>query len=302
MQFLVYIIAYPLLWLIALLPFRILYFLSDIAYGITYYLIGYRKKTVRENLALTFPHLSEKERLIIEKKSYRHMCDMFLEMIKTMKISRKQINKRFVFTNMEVYREVESKNKSIILMCAHYASYEWVISMNNYINFEGYAVYKKINNKHFDGLVKKIRGRFKTHLIHIFETASVIRSNENKGIKGIYGLAADQSPQLKKNSHWEKFLGIEVPVYAGGEVLSKKFDMNVLYLKVEKVKRGHYQATFEVLTDDVQSLPKFELTKQYLQKVEQQIHQAPEYYLWTHKRWKHRGKKDLYNNLGSFKF
>ena len=294
MQFIVYIIAYPLLWIIALLPFKILYFLSDIAYGIVYHLIGYRKKTVRENLALTLPHLSEQERLTIEKKSYQHMCDMFLEMIKTMKISRKQIEKRFVFTNMEVYREMEAKNKSIILMCAHYASYEWVISMNQYINFQGYAVYKQINNQHFDKLVKQIRGRFKAHLIHIFETAAVIRSNENNGIKGIYGLAADQSPQVKKNSHWEKFMGIEVPVYAGGEVLSKKFDMNVVYLKVEKIKRGHYQATFEVLTDEVQSLPKFELTKLYLQKVEQQIHQAPEFYLWTHKRWKHREKKNMY--------
>lgn len=295
MQFIVYLIAYPLLWLIALLPFRLLYILSDIAYGITYYLIGYRKKTVRENLALTLPHLSVAERLIIEKKSYQHMCDMFLEMIKTMKISRPEIEKRFVFTNMEVYRQLEKQQKSIILMCAHYASYEWVISMNHHVNFEGFAVYKKINNQYFDELVKKIRGKFNAHLIHIFETASVIRSNENKQIKGVYGLAADQSPQLKKNSHWEKFLGIEVPVYTGGEALSKKFDMNVLYLKVKKVKRGHYQATFEVLADDVQTLPKFELTKRYLQKVEEQIYEAPEYYLWTHKRWKHRGKKNKPN-------
>ncbi len=295
MQFIVYIIAYPLLWLIALLPFRLLYILSDIAYGITYYLIGYRKKTVRENLALTLPHLSAAERLIIEKKSYQHMCDMFLEMIKTMKISRPEIEKRFVFTNIEVYRQLEKQQKSIIIMSSHYASYEWLISVNYYTDFEGFAVYKKINNQYFDELVKKIRGKFNAHLIHIFETASVIRSNENKQIKGVYGLAADQSPQLKKNSHWEKFLGIEVPVYTGGEALSKKFDMNVLYLKVKKVKRGHYQATFEVLADDVQTLPKFELTKRYLQKVEEQIYEAPEYYLWTHKRWKHRGKKNKPN-------
>lgn len=292
MQFIVYLIAYPLLWLIALLPFRLLYILSDIAYGITYYLIGYRKKTVRENLALTLPHLSAEERLIIEKKSYQHMCDMFLEMIKTMKISRPEIEKRFVFTNMEVYHQLEKQQKSIIIMSSHYASYEWLISVNYHTNFEGFAVYKKINNQYFDELVKKIRGKFNAHLIHIFETASVIRSNENKQIKGVYGLAADQSPQLKKNSHWEKFLGIEVPVYTGGEALSKKFDMNVMYLKVKKVKRGHYHASFEVLADDVQALPKFELTKRYLQKVEEQIYEAPEYYLWTHKRWKHRGKKN----------
>ena len=291
MQLLVYLLIYPLLWLISMLPFRLFYAFSDMVYVLVYRVIGYRKKVVRENIKLALPHLSDKERLQIEKKFYKHMCDMFLEMIKTISISQDEIEKRFKFTNLEVYLELEKQNKSIALMCAHYASYEWVISMNNQVNYQGYAIYKKINNKYFDNLVKKIRGRFNAKLIHVKETVDVITTNENKGVKGLYGFASDQSPQLKKLTHWDYFMGIDIPVYTGAEYLSKKFDMNVVFLNVEKVKRGYYEASFEVLTQDVRSIPDYQLTRMFLDRVEEQIRKKPEYYLWTHKRWKHMGKK-----------
>jgi KDO2-lipid IV(A) lauroyltransferase len=258
---------------------------------LVYRIIGYRKKTVRENLALALPHLSDQERLLIEKKSYKHLCDMFLEMIKTMTISVKEIEKRFVFKNLPEYLELEKKGKSVALMCAHYASYEWVISMNGRINYEGYAIYKKINNPYFDRLVKKIRSRFKAYLITTRETRAIIESNERKGNHAIYGFASDQSPQVKSKTYWSKFMGIEVPVYVGAELISKSHDMNVVFLKVEKVKRGYYEATIELLSDDVKSVPDYQITETFLRKVEQQILEAPEFYLWTHKRWKHRNKK-----------
>ena len=124
MQFLLYIFLYPILWCISILPFRMLYIVSDGVYVLTYYIIGYRKKTVRENLALALPQLSEKERLDIEKKSFHHMCDVFLEMIKTLTISKSEMDKHYVFNNLEVYSDLEKKGKSIALLCAHYASYE----------------------------------------------------------------------------------------------------------------------------------------------------------------------------------
>ncbi len=291
MQLLVYLLIYPLLWLISMLPFRLFYAFSDMVYVLVYRVIGYRKKVVRENIKLALPHLSDKERLQIEKKFYKHMCDMFLEMIKTISISQDEIEKRFKFTNIDVYLDLEKQDKSIAAMCSHYASYEWTMSINKYINFEAYAIYKKINNKYFDDLVKKIRGKFKAHLIHVKETVDVITTNENKGVKGLYGFASDQSPQLKKLTHWDYFMGIDIPVYTGAEYLSKKFDMNVVFLNVEKVKRGYYEATFEVLTQDVRSIPDYQLTRMFLDRAEEQIRKKPEYYLWTHKRWKHMGKK-----------
>ena len=121
MQFLLYILLYPILWCISILPFRMLYLVSDGVYVLTYYIIGYRKKTVRENLALALPNLSKKERLIIEKKSFRHMCDVFLEMIKTLTISKIEMDKRYVFNNLEIYSDLEKKGKSIALLCANSA-------------------------------------------------------------------------------------------------------------------------------------------------------------------------------------
>lgn len=290
MQFLFFLLLYPIFWFISILPFRLLYILSDGIYLLIYYVLGYRKKTVRNNLALALPHLSDKERLVIEKKSFQHLCDMFLEMIKTMSISKKEIEKRFVLTNMDLYYEEEKKGKSIALMCAHYASYEWVISMNHYISFNGYAIYKRIKNKHFDKLVKDIRSKFKAYLITTKETKNVIETNVKKGILGIYGFASDQTPRPTENMYWYRFMGIETPIHIGAELLAKRYNMNVIYLKVKKVKRGYYEGTFEVLTNDVQSIPDFKLSEQFMDKVEQQILEAPEFYLWTHKRWKHKKK------------
>lgn len=288
MRFIIYLIVYPFLWCISMLPFKALYIFSDFIYLIVYYVIGYRKKTVRENLALALPHLSEQERLDIEKKSYRHLCDMFLEMIKTMTISKTEISKRFTFTNLNVYKKLESQEKSIAMMLAHYASYEWVISMNAYVTYSGFAIYKKIANPYFDTLVRNIRSRFKATLITTKETVPFIIKSKNNNELSIFGFASDQSPKVESAFHWQKFMGIEVPVHTGAEMLSKKYDMNILFLKVTKVKRGYYEASFEILSENVNEVPNYEITDKFLKLVEQQIYEAPEYYLWTHKRWKHR--------------
>jgi len=290
MQFLVFILLYPILWLISILPFRLLYAFSDGVYALVYNIIGYRKKIVRENIAMALPHLSTEERLVIEKKFYHHMCDMFLEMIKTMSISKEEMDKRYTFTNIDLYLELEKKQKSIAVLMAHYASYEWAISMNSIINFEGFAIYKKIANKYFDKLVRDIRSKFKATLITNRETISVIEKNAKNNHLGIYGFASDQSPQLSKTHHWTTFMGIETPVHTGAEMLAKRFDMNVIFLKTRKVKRGYYEATFEYLVDNPKEVPNYQISDEFLRRVEKQILEAPEYYLWTHKRWKHKRK------------
>lgn len=290
MQFIVFILLYPFLWLISILPFRLLYIVADGVYVLVYYVVRYRKKIVQQNIALALPHLSQKEQLRVEKESYRHMCDMFLEMIKTMTISEKEMDKRFTFTNLELYQELEKKQKSIALMCAHYASYEWVVSMNKHISFEGYAIYKKIANKHFDKLVRDIRSKFKATLISTGQTIPTIEKNYKTNHLGIYGFASDQSPQLSKTHHWGTFMGIETPVHTGAEMLAKRFDMNVIFLRTKKLKRGYYQATFELMFDNPKEVPNYEISDEFLRRVEKQIYEAPEYYLWTHKRWKHKKK------------
>lgn len=288
MQRIAFYLVYAFLWLISILPFPIFYFVSDCIFILIYYIIGYRKKTVRSNIQLTLPHLSKKEQLQVEKKFYRHMCDMFMEMIKTISISKKEIQKRFTFTNIELFHEYEKKKKSIILFYAHYASWEWSITLGTFINFKGFGIYKKIRNPYFDKLVKDIRSHFDATLIDTKATTKTVIENQNKGILGVYGFISDQTPAKQKAKYWDTFMGHQVPIHIGGESLARSLDMNVLYMKVSKVKRGFYEATFIPITDNIKAEPKFEVSKKFIREVEKQIYEAPEYYFWTHKRWKHK--------------
>lgn len=291
MQLLAYIIVYPFLWLISLLPFRILYFVSDGVYVLLYYIIGYRKKVVTNNLKLVFPKKTETEIKVIRKKFYHHLCDMFLEMSKTMTISEKSLKKRFKIKNPEELKRLEELNKSVILIFGHYASWEWSIVIQNYINFKGLAVYKQLANQYFDKLIRDIRSKFNTSLISTKETISVIIHNEENGIKSIIGFLSDQSPRPTKDVYWSSFMGIETPCFTGAERLAKKLDLSTAFLKVTKVKRGYYEAEVMTLAENSNDYKNYELTDMFLRELEKQIYEAPEYYFWTHKRWKHKEKK-----------
>lgn len=291
MQGIVFWLVYPLLWFISILPFPVFYFVSDVVYVIVYHIIRYRRKTVTENLRLVFPEKSQEQIARIRKKFYRHMCDMFLEMIKSISISRKDLQKRFTFTNLEELRQLESLDKSIIVMCGHYASYEWMISLQTFgLKHKSFGVYKRIRNKHFDRLVKSIRERFDAHLISTYHATESIRSNQENGILGNYAMIADQSPKFERAKHWINFMGIRAPVFEGSDRLARKLDMIVVYLHVEKVKRGHYRASFIPITTDARHEDRHYITRRFIELLEAQIKKAPEYYLWTHKRWKHRNQ------------
>ncbi len=290
MQLLLYIIVYPFVWLISILPFRLLYFLSDVLYLFIYKIFGYRKKVVKSNLKLVFPDRSDKEISIIMSKFYHHLCDMILESLKSLTIKEKDIKERYRFTNIDLILDIEKKQKSIMLMCAHYGSWEWIFILQRYVNHRGYAVYKKLANKYFDKLVKKIRAKYDTQLITTKETFAVLKEKKEQGELTINGFVSDQSPKANKAQHWGKFMGITVPMYTGAEFLAKKLDMAVVFFSVKRVKRGFYETTFETLTENPKEFNNYEITDLFFRKVEAQIKEAPEYYLWTHKRWKHRDK------------
>tara|TARA_R110002033_G_scaffold2248_2_gene15806 strand:- start:1080 stop:1961 length:882 start_codon:yes stop_codon:yes gene_type:complete len=291
MQFLVYILVYPFLWLISILPFRLLYLFSDGLYVLLYHIIGYRKKVVNNNLSLVFPEKVDTEISKIRKKFYKHLCDMFLEMAKTMTISRKQLKKRFIVKNPEELKRLESLDKSILLMYGHYASWEWSVELENYVNYKGLGVYKRLANRYFDKLVRDIRSKFGTTLISTKDIISLINENENKGHRTITAFLSDQSPRLTKDVYWGGFMGIEVPCFTGAERLAKKLDLTIAYLKVTKVKRGFYEAEIMTLAENPKEYKDYQLTDTFLREVEKQIYKAPEYYFWTHKRWKHAGKQ-----------
>lgn len=288
MQFLAYVIIYPFLWLISILPFRLLYAVSDGLFVLAYLIIGYRKKVVKANLRLVFPEKSEQEIKEITKKFYHHLCDMILESVKSLTISEATMKKRFRFTNVEELKTFEKQNKSIVLMCGHYANFEWIFILQRYVNFKGYAIYKRLANKYFDRLVKRIRARYNSYLITTKESIPTLIKAKQDGELTMNGFASDQSPKVYKTFHWANFMGIKVPVHTGAEMLAKKLDMAVVFFAVKKVKRGYYETTFSTLADNARNYEDYKITEAFLKLVEQQIHEAPEYYLWTHKRWKHK--------------
>jgi len=290
MQLVVYLIAYPFLWLISILPFRLLYAFSDFVYVLVYHIIGYRKKVVLENLTLVFPDKTEKEKKIIMKKFYHHLCDMMLESIKSMTISEEKMKKHFTFSNIDLINDLEAKDRSVILMCSHYGSWEWIFIMQAYCTHQGYAVYKKIANPHFDKLFKRIRAKYNSYLITTKETIPTLIRAKRDGVKTINGFVSDQSPKMDRAFYWQNFMGIKVPVHTGAEVLAKKLDMAVVFFNVKRLKRGYYECTFKTLAEHPKEFENFQITDEFLKLAEADIYNAPQYYLWTHKRWKHRDK------------
>lgn len=288
MHLLVYLISYPFLWFISILPFRLLYAFSDVICFFVYNVFGYRKKVVVSNLKLVFPEKSDEDIKQITKKFYHHLCDMMVEAIKSMTISEKEMKKRFTFTNVDVLKNIEKNNQSIVLMCGHYASWEWVFILQTYINAKGYAIYKRLANKYFDRLVKRIRARYNSYLITTKEAIPILIKAKNKGELTINGFASDQTAKPNKAFHWQEFMGIKVPVHTGAEMMAKKLDMAVVFFGVKRVKRGFYETTFTEITREPKTFDDYDITDIFLKLVENQIHEAPEYYLWTHKRWKHR--------------
>lgn len=290
MNLLIYILTYPIIWFISILPFKVLYFISDGVYLLIYYVIGYRKKVVLDNLKLAFPNKSLKELIEIRKKFYHHFVDMFLEMVKSFTISKEGVYKRYKYPNIDFFTELFKDGKSVILVGPHYANWEWIMSLDSFVDYKGYAAYTKVNNKYFNKKTLKSREKFGTNLVPTSKIITEILFNKKNNIQAMYGLLSDQSPQLKRTFYWREFFGIKVPVHTGGEMLAKKYDLNVVYMDVQKIKRGFYETTFSLITNDATKYSDYELTDIFIDKVEAQVRKQPEYYFWTHKRFKHKDK------------
>ncbi len=245
---------------------------------------------MQENLNLVFPDKNQVEIHRIEKAFFRHMCDSFLETVKTMNLSKEDVRKKYKVLNIEVLKELE-KERSILIVCSHFANWEWNVSINNYVDSKGYAVYQKIGNDYFDNFIKKVRARWNTTLITQKQTVPTVVRNKRDGIKGIFGMVSDQSPQAHRAQYWTEFMGVRVPIFNGAEVMARKLGLAVVFLKVSKVKRGYYQAEFIPITPNGKETEENEITDTFLRLTEEQIREKPEHYLWTHKRWKHRGKE-----------
>ncbi|MFJ1322069.1 lysophospholipid acyltransferase family protein [Capnocytophaga canis] len=285
MNLLIFILAFPLIWLISILPFRLLYVLSDFFYIVIYKILKFRVKVVRKNLSIAFPFKSESERLSIEKKFYKHFCDIFLEMVKSYGMSEKEMKKRMIYSNLEILKKYETENRSIIFICGHYASYEWLLSLAYSLKHTSYALYSPLSNKYFDKLIQKIRMKHKSFLMSRYKASAEMKRHKDEGLICCYGFAADQVPNSSK-SYRRPFLGLRVPVFTGAERISKQLNTVVVFANIEKIKRGYYRTTFEVLSENPIEMPDYQITDMFFERLNKQIYSQPEYYLWTHNRFK----------------
>ncbi|AUC22541.1 MULTISPECIES: lysophospholipid acyltransferase family protein [Polaribacter] len=291
MHLIVFSLIYPFIWLISKLPMKILYIISDGLYLLNYYIIGYRKKVVLENLHLAFPEKSEKEIIKISKGFLKHLTDFIVESIKTFTISEKEISKRIKYKNIDLLKEVAKNGKSISLVGIHQANWEWLTGLPLQIKKpDFYAAYTKVQNKHFEKVIKMSRSKFGGTLYRTSDTIRNLHRNFVNKKQGIYILLSDQSPQIKNTHYWAEFMGIKVPIHTGAETLAKRYDMSFVYWTTRKIKRGYYEVEFELITENPKEYKNYELTDKFIEITERNIRNQPEVYLWSHKRFKHRNK------------
>lgn len=276
---------------VAYLPLRVLFLFSDLLYLLVYHIVRYRRHVVRRNLRNAFPQESESYRRHIERRFYRHFCDYFFETIKLLHISDKQMRRRMQFVDSELLESELNSGRSVIMMLGHYGNWEYISSISLWIdtpNARLGQIYRPLKNKWFDRLFLRIRSRFGLTCIPKANTLRDLLTVRASGKQSGTGFIADQTPSPANIHHWITFLNQDTPVLTGGETIAKKLDMAVMYFDVEKIKRGYYRATIRKIELDPRSCPDFEITDRYMALMEETIRRAPEYWLWTHNRWKHR--------------
>jgi KDO2-lipid IV(A) lauroyltransferase len=286
MQALTFYLTRPFMYLLSLLPFWVLYGLSDLMYLVVR-LVGYRRQIIDTNLRFSFPEKTKDELDTIRDKFYRHFCDLFVETMKVQSLSVKEIKKRMVFRNTEYCETIFAQNRDVIAVLAHYGNWEWVTSINLHVTARGVEVYHPLKNKYMDGFMLKLRTHFDTLNFTMKASMREIVKLKRMQQRYILGLISDQSPARNKIQYRSVFLNQNTPVHLGAEKMAKATNDAVVFLKMEKVKRGYYVIDIIPITENPKDAPDYEITETHLRMLEQQIIQRPELWLWSHKRWKY---------------
>ncbi len=287
----VYAILFLWAKLHAILPMPVLFILSDILYFFIYYVAHYRKKVVRNNLKNSFPDKTKEELLKLERRFYHHFADYIIETIKLAHISQDELLRRANIRNPElVYDLLDKGHTCFIMIMGHYGNWEWFSGAT--ARFEGratiYQVYRPLNNKAFDRLYIYLRTRFHSFGIKKNDTIrELIRLKQNK-THALLPFLADQTPSKANLHYWTMFLNQESAILTGPERIAKKLDIPIIYADTKKIKRGYYTVDFKLITDNPKETDEFQITENYARMMEQTILRDPAYWLWTHKRWKHK--------------
>lgn len=288
MQLLFYLFIKPL----SFLPLSVLYVFSDFLHLVLYRLLGYRKKVVWQNLVQSFPEKSEKELKQIMSLFYHHFCDLMVESIRMFSISEKEAERRGKVLNPELLEELYAKGKSIIIISGHYNNWELTAAvLGLQVSYRPIGIYHKFKNDFLDDQFKFSRSRFGMHMIPKEETKSFFADHQHERNAILFG--ADQSPHNARKAYWMYFLGQETAVMFGSEKLAVEYNYPVVYGHIAKIKRGYYTLRFEVISENPQEEPYGKISAMHTRILEQDIKEAPQYWLWTHRRWKRTRPEDM---------
>ncbi len=280
---------YGLLYTLSLIPFRLLYILSDVLFVIAYHIIRYRRRMVRKNLCESFPDKSEKEIVRIERQFYHWLCDYINETIKLASMSRKEMMRRVHFSNTEHIASLLDKGHSVALYLGHYCNWEWVTSIGLFVHgdcFKG-QVYHPLENKVMDALMLKLRSRMGTESVPMSQIMRKVIATRREGRCLVVGFISDQVPIFPNTHYWSDFLNHKnTLLITGTERLAKQGDFSCVYLDISRPKRGYYDINIVPMTEESDKYADFEITEMYIRMFEKTIMRNPQYWLWTHNRWK----------------
>lgn len=285
-----YYLVYIWFWLNSLLPFWLLYRVSDFFYFFLYHVAGYRKKVVRENLKNSFPKKTQTELREIERRYYHYLADYMMESMKMMRLTKEEMLKRMKFHGIDLYLRLIEEHGGIVVAMPHYANFEWTLGMKILMKPEDVAVqvYKPLRNKYMDKMFQNIRSRFGGYNVAKHSAVRETVRLKRDGKKMVLALIADQAPSWSDVAYWTTFLNQDTDFMNGSERFAKLLNFPMMYCDIKKTKRGYCEATFELMSDKPKETADGQLTEMFVRRVEQTILRDPAYWLWSHKRWKHK--------------
>ncbi len=283
---------YLLLKPLSYLPLSVLYVISNPFHLVITHIIRYRRQTVLQQLRTCFPAKEEREIRQISRRFYRHFVDLLMESLRMFSMPKKEILQRYRVTNPEVFETARQKRQHIALVASHYNNWEMACcGIQLYVQNDVFGIYSPLTNAFMDGRLREARERFGIRMVskrglHQF----FLKKDSHASTVLIF--AADQSPRARSSKHWIDFLGQPTAFMTGTERYAKKYNLPVYYMFMKKVKRGHYEATFKLLSDEPQSLPEGCVTLLHTRELEKEILEDPAHWLWSHKRWKKKKGAD----------
>lgn len=288
------ILYYLIIFPISILPYFLLNAVSTFIFWVLYYLLGYRKSVIKDNIYGSFTSKSKHELDDIVKEFYKHFADLLVEVFKNFTISEKQIRRRVVFENVEVLDNLYDQNKSVIIATSHQGNWEMLaMAIGDLGKHKQLAIYKPLKDEFLDKKMKRTREKLGLEMFPMADTIKYFRKEFATPVSIFF--ASDQWPSNPKRAHWTRFLNRETPVLLGAEQYAKLFDWPVVYCEMIKKKRGHYSVRFETITETPKELEKGEIMNQYCKKLEETIQENPAHWLWSHRRWK-RTKEEVFKD------